>query len=1250
MATIEKKTGLAVVIGVLGVMLCAGNIQAATGEGLSNIFTIDNRGVGSLVGEYQGVFIEGIDVINTFIAEVDWSGKTPSTIIFKINGGNRKEVATSGTTAEVQYNMGSDLDYSPSGAINELVAYGVADDQSITQEVRLSLWGLQLPEWAISMESKKGPIKWKVNPLTGKLTFYGEVEILKERPGGTVSIPKRIPEVGGDYGVKIHPLNFVWELSAQPRFGDGTGLTGSFDLAGKWGATAKFGTKREKNVSATFSGEGEFYPAFRLKEVSGELAGAFEFKFPRVPLLCTWTPPCCPTGYCPYFQGSIKPEIIGTIAMEEGEPAQFYGLKFKDTELEIALTIAATVGAGSEGSIYYIAGTCGGRPSVIIQFPPDTSSFCMNEYIKQVAFDFDVKFVSECAWWKKEWEMTFNLYTCPETGAMMAMGCPSEERQILPVDRNYLNADEGYCVFPDQIFSPMGDFQLMSVGGLPDPILNVGTGPMPSVSATNDNGLLVFVYDDSGKPTGKHQEIYYARWNGSNWTAHAPLTDNLNPDFQPVAKIDPAGKELAVWVDGPEPTGAETGPRDILPGLEISYSSFDSVGGTWATPQHISSNGYADMLPWFNTKSDGTLRVCWISSPTNAIPVWHDEEIVPSLDVMASDWSGSSFGVPYTVASNLVAVSPPSVTQDSTYEYIAYLKDMDNNSGTAEDREVFMNKRLLGGSWESEQRLTDDTLSDTAAQMVINDAGIPMLTWVKRMVPLTFSDPNLNTHIDQLWYSEYEDGSWSNPELAFEYEGITEPQLFRNTAGKVVLFWVAASREFSDIYYSVYDAELMKWGVPQQITHDQGAETMISLSESGGNILASYVKRRIDMSDPYNPPVIGLSDIYLMEHVPAKDLYINNDNISFDPDPIPDVNSLISADIHLSGDFTVTDIKVDIYDGDPAVDGTLIHTQTIGQMLPGQISTVSTLWNVPNDGQAHPIYVVIDPDNTIPEMDDTVNNTAFVLPFTVNLLAQSPSAIGYPTADNVIVGFGIKNTGSMDSGSFTCQVRKGDVDGPVLFATTIDNVPAGQTVNAQFQWDVTSETAGIYDLIVIADPNNVISESQEDDNTKTGQIPLLPDLQAEQWSASIDGTTASITVRNVGAKPSDSSLVRVILDALNLGENAIPELNPGESVDVDISISQPVEIGRIDITANPDSTGMDEVSLMNNTASIILFAPADFEPDGDVDIDDLTVLAEQWLQTPGTPSADIAPEPRDNFVDLEDFARFAHYWMTDYNI
>lgn len=55
---------------------------------------------------------------------------------------------------------------------------------------------------------------------------------------------------------------------------------------------------------------------------------------------------------------------------------------------------------------------------------------------------------------------------------------------------------------------------------------------------------------------------------------------------------------------------------------------------------------------------------------------------------------------------------------------------------------------------------------------------------------------------------------------------------------------------------------------------------------------------------------------------------------------------------------------------------------------------------------------------------------------------------------------------------------------------------------------------------------------------------------------------------------------------------------------------------------------------------------ADLNGDGDVNYGDLDILANQWLQTPGNPSADIAPPPDgDGIVNFEDYAILARSWL-----
>lgn len=61
----------------------------------------------------------------------------------------------------------------------------------------------------------------------------------------------------------------------------------------------------------------------------------------------------------------------------------------------------------------------------------------------------------------------------------------------------------------------------------------------------------------------------------------------------------------------------------------------------------------------------------------------------------------------------------------------------------------------------------------------------------------------------------------------------------------------------------------------------------------------------------------------------------------------------------------------------------------------------------------------------------------------------------------------------------------------------------------------------------------------------------------------------------------------------------------------------------------------------------INYPPGDIDGEGDVDLEDYTILAFQWQQWPGVPSADIAPGCGDGFVDIEDLALLVENWLWE---
>jgi len=87
--------------------------------------------------------------------------------------------------------------------------------------------------------------------------------------------------------------------------------------------------------------------------------------------------------------------------------------------------------------------------------------------------------------------------------------------------------------------------------------------------------------------------------------------------------------------------------------------------------------------------------------------------------------------------------------------------------------------------------------------------------------------------------------------------------------------------------------------------------------------------------------------------------------------------------------------------------------------------------------------------------------------------------------------------------------------------------------------------------------------------------------------------------------------------------------------------------------AHPDWTdpqmGMSTEGIVAETiiayTVTILEHNADIDGDGHVDLSDFAILAGQWQQAPGEPSADIAPVCGDGIVDINDLAFLADNWL-----
>ena len=143
----------------------------------------------------------------------------------------------------------------------------------------------------------------------------------------------------------------------------------------------------------------------------------------------------------------------------------------------------------------------------------------------------------------------------------------------------------------------------------------------------------------------------------------------------------------------------------------------------------------------------------------------------------------------------------------------------------------------------------------------------------------------------------------------------------------------------------------------------------------------------------------------------SPDLFINAYDIWTDPVSIREGDVAgVGVNVRNASNRTVSDVEIRFYDGDPNDGGTIIGagTYVLPFISPYGVAAQWTgkVWDTTGLGGDHEVYVMIDPDDDIPESDET-NNAANR---TITILPPAPDTI--PPSGSVLINGGDDTTSS----------------------------------------------------------------------------------------------------------------------------------------------------------------------------------------------------------------------------------------------
>jgi subtilase family serine protease len=270
------------------------------------------------------------------------------------------------------------------------------------------------------------------------------------------------------------------------------------------------------------------------------------------------------------------------------------------------------------------------------------------------------------------------------------------------------------------------------------------------------------------------------------------------------------------------------------------------------------------------------------------------------------------------------------------------------------------------------------------------------------------------------------------------------------------------------------------------------------------------------------------------------DLVVDANSITLTPSGKVHQNTSMSAVVRLfnAGNETAHGQIVRMFRGDPTSGGVPLGDVSFGDVGPQGLATATFSFNCGNDVGFYQLYAVADPDQQIDELNErnNIGHISFEVSAGFNLKYMNSV---YGDGNSVLVGevtqigYAIANTGDLPIDSAVLRIYDGDPRaGGKRIAEKTTSFPAANTPVAPagyiFVWQLVTQgmSVGKHQLWVAADPDNLLTETDETDNygyiTLTinqrrdigiaqSDLVVAPSPNAEQD----DKVTVTATIRDV---------------------------------------------------------------------------------------------------------------------------------------
>jgi len=693
--------------------------------------------------------------------------------------------------------------------------------------------------------------------------------------------------------------------------------------------------------------------------------------------------------------------------------------------------------------------------------------------------------------------------------------------------------------------------------------------------------VMAWTNDTPARPRGQGYDIAASIRTSDGWQPPMLITDDTYPDTGARVTCTTDGGVVAVWErinDAALPADA-TLDVTTTQKLELMTSVYSPVTKQWSPASALTANTGLDYAPTIASAPDGAVMVAWRYNSAGELI---GTRAAPD-QIRVATWRNGVWSAPITVVDSLAGLAEISLATTNGGALLSYSQDIPVGDN-AETRRRIAWSSWDGNTWGTPAAFPSSTAEQFSPQAFYTTSGAPALAWVEG---------------ERLVWQELPGGTRHISTMPVTASGI---RLARTAGGGPLALGVVWTQG-EELFVSLYDAVNNLWGAPTALTRGPNREASATLAFDGrGNIIVAYAETAIqeqvitEQTDSgatvtYRVPQAQDTRIVVVERATQRNLRIEDASFTITP-PNPSAGELITFQLVVSntGDFAEP-LTVNFYDGNPQEGGQLFGIETLPPLPAGITTTVELDYRVPATGGARTFYALVDPANRSVEQNE-VDNLARRVALGPDL--EVVHAYTEPwSGSQVGVITEVRNTGTTTSPAGTIRIRRDALNGPVVATDTLPAIEPGRSATVITPWDYISLAAGTYSLIAQVSYEGL--ETNTDNNGLAFAFDVAPDLMVS--ADYIELTTArdtivrttviTTTVTNMGSVP--ASNVAVLLSegtthnfGSPLATRTIPLIGPGETVEVKLTLFQPLSCG-LYVQVNPE-LALLETTYANNTA------------------------------------------------------------------